>query len=163
MEERKTIFDYIGQVFFIFGFSMAVLNIFCLLFGEDAKEFSSMFSLGKEGLSITTMAQYFVVSILIVMARFLFFTDVVIKNMRVAVRTFCMLMSVIGIIVLFIICFDWFPAHMFLPWFMFFVCFGICFAGSLAVTVLREKAENKKMEEALAKLKQQDNGEGEAV
>lgn len=155
MEEKKTIFEYIGQVFLIFGFSMAVLNIFCLIFGEDAREFSAMFSLGKEGLSVAVMTQYFVVSILIVMMRFLFFTDVVLKNMKVVVRTFCMLVSVIGIIVIFILCFDWFPADMFFPWFMFFLCFGICFVGSLAVTILREKAENKKMEVALAKLKEQ--------
>ena len=73
MEERKTIFDYIGQIFQVFGFSMIVLNIFCLLFGEDASEFSKMFSLGKEGLSVPTMLQFFSVAVWVVFLRFFFF------------------------------------------------------------------------------------------
>ncbi len=161
MEEKKTIFDYVGMVFTTFGFTIVILTLLCFLFGEDAKEISSMFSLGKEGLSIAIMTQYLMVSVLIVALRFLFFTDVVIKNMSVTVRTLCMLLSVIGIIVFFIIRFGWFPIDMWIPWFMFIVCFGICFVVSTMIAVLKERAENRKMEEALTRLKQQNERSGE--
>ena len=157
MEERKTIFDYVGMVFNTFGFSIVILNIFCFLFGEEAKEFSNMFSMGKEGLSTDTMMQFFFVSALIVFIRFLFFTDKVIKNMSVVVRTLWMVLSSIGIVIFFILHFGWFPADQWLPWIMFIVSFGICFVVSTIITVFREKTENRKMEDALAKLKQQNN------
>ena len=157
MEERKTVIDYIGQVFITFGFSIAVLNIFCLVFGEDAKELSSMFSMGKEGLSVATMMQYFAAAVLSVLIRFLFFTDVVIKNMSVVKRTFWMLVLEIAMIVLFIWRFDWFPVDVWPAWLAFFISFGLCFGGGVAVTGLKEKMENKKMEEALARAKGESN------
>ncbi len=161
MEEKKTIFDYVEMVFTTFGFTIVILTLLCFLFGEDAKEISSIFSLGKEGLSIAIMTQYLMVSVLIVALRFLFFTDVVIKNMSVTVRTLCMLLSVIGIIVFFIIRFGWFPIDMWIPWFMFIACFGICFVVSTMIAILKERTENKKMEEALTRLKQQNERSGE--
>lgn len=156
MEERKTIFDYIGMVFSVFGFSIAVLTIFCVLFGEEAGEVSNMFSMGGEGLSVATMTQYFAVSACIIFFRFLFCTDTIIKNMAIAARTVCMVASAVGTIIVFVLCFGWFPADMWLPWILFIVCFLVCFAVSMAVAVQREKVENRKMEEALARLKQQE-------
>lgn len=155
MEERKTIFDYVGMVFSTFGFSIVILNVFCLLFGEDAREFSRIFSMGREGLSTAAMMQFLTMSVLIIFIRALFFTDIVIKSMPVIIRIFCMLLSVIGIVVCFILHFDWFPADQWLPWVMFIVSFGICFVVSALVAILRERIENKRMEAALAKLKQQ--------
>ena len=157
MDERKTIFDYIGMVFGIFGFFVAVMSIFCLLFGEEAREISSMFSLGKEGISIGMMMQYFAVSALIIAARFLFCTDIIIKNMTIAARAVCMVASSVVIIAGFILRFGWFPVNMWIPWILFFICFGICFAVSMIIAVQKEKADNRKMEEALAKLKQQED------
>lgn len=155
MEERKTVFDYLGQIFMIYGITITVLNIFCLLFGESAKELSTMFSIGSNGLRVSTMAQFFGVSVIVVVLRFVFFTDVVIKNMSMAVRTICMVILVLLTISIFILIFDWFPVHMWQPWAMFFLCFGICFIISMAVTVVKEKAENRKMEEALKRIKQE--------
>lgn len=155
MEERKTIFDYIEQVFSIFGFSVIILNIFSRMFGEDAREISSLFSMGKEGLSGAVMLQFFSVAVWIVFLRFLFFTDIVIKSMRIVLRTLGMVLSVLVVIVVYIFAFDWFPANDWVPWAMFFACFGICFAISLFITALREKTENRKMEDALKKLKQE--------
>lgn len=156
MEERKTIFDYLEQVFIIFGITLVVLNVFCLLFGEAAKEFSTMFSLGSKGLSVFTMAQFFLVSAIVVALRFLFFTDVIIKNMPVIRRTMCMVIIVLIIISVFISVFGWFPIDMWQPWAMFFLCFSICFFLSTMVTGMKEKAENRKMEEALNRIKQGD-------
>lgn len=156
MEDRKTIFDYIGQVFMIFGITMGIMSVFCLLFGEGAQTYSTMFSLGKEGIAVDTMMQFLLVSVCTVGLRFFFFTEQFIKNMTVPLRTVAMLVSEIAVIVLFVLVFKWFPADMWSPWVMFILCFGICFAVSLSVTVIKERMENKQMEEALERLKREE-------
>lgn len=155
MEEKKTIFDYAEQVFGIYGFSIIILNIFCRLFGEEAKDISSLFSMGKDGLSLAVMVQFFSTSVWIVFLRFVFFTDTIIKNMRVVARSAGMVASILVMMTVYIRVFNWFPVDDWLPWVMFFGCFGICFLVSLSLSALRERIENQKMEDALNRLKKQ--------
>ena len=159
MEERKTIFDYVGQVFVIFGCTIAALNIFCVWIGEDAREFSTMFSRGSEGLSTATVMQFFLVAVAITLIRFVFFTDVLIKNMSVAGRTFGMITMVLVVMISGIFCWDWFPVNLWEPWLMFALCFGLGFCVSMLVTILKERMQNRKMEEALKRLKEQEEGQ----
>lgn len=154
MEKKKTIFDYMTQVMCIFGFTMLTLNIFSLVFGNSAKGFSTIFELGNQGISAKITFQFLCISIFITGIRFLFFTDTFIKKMPIWLRTICMLSMVIIVIIIFIIAFQWFPADMWQPWVMFFICFGICFFSSYLVMVIKEKVENKQLEEALQKLKE---------
>ena len=154
MEERKTVFDYMGRVLETFGFSVAILNIFCLIFGDEAEGFSTIFSLGKRGLSVATMGQFFSASVWVVAARFVFFTETVIKRMSLVLRTVLMVAAVLASTGIHILAFRWFPVDMWIPWLAFLVCFGICFAVSVVVTAFRERMENRKMEEALARLKE---------
>lgn len=154
MDERKTIFGYLAEVLIVFGFTMVVLNLFCILFGASAKEFSTIFALGRKGIAVDTALQFLGLSVLIVGLRFLCFTDVVIKRMPVWCRTACMISVVLLVMVIFIFAFRWFPIEMWQAWVMFFLCFGMCFLGSLTVMVWKEKTENKRMEEALKKLKE---------
>lgn len=156
MEEKKTLFDYLAQVFVIFGFSILVLNIFCLMFGNSAREISTMFALGSRGIPTGVCFQFLCISAMVVGARFVFFTDTLVRNMPIWLRTICMLATVIAIIAAFIITFRWFPADMWQPWAMFLLCFGISFLGSCLVMAIKEKAENRKMADALQKLKEQE-------
>lgn len=156
MKKNETVFDYIGQIFLIFGFTIVCLNIFCILFGEDAREYSTIFSLGKNGLSVQTMLQFLLTSSIIVTLRFLLLTDGLIKKVPIAIRIAGMFASIILIMALFIILFDWFPVDMWRPWVMFFVCFGISAGISIAVSGWKEKMENKKMDEALQRLKKEE-------
>lgn len=157
MEENKTIFDYIGQIFMTFGFSILILNIFCVLVGGDAQEVSTIYVMGKDGLAVSTMIQFFGVSVCITGLRALFFTDRVVKNMSVAARSACMLTSVVVLIVLCAVLFGWFPVMMWQSWAGFLLTFGLCFVGSLVLMNLKEKTENRRMEDALQKLKAQEN------
>lgn len=156
MEEKKTVFDYIGQIFITFGFSIVALNIFCVLVGEDAQEVSTIYSMGKEGLAVSTMAQFFGVSVCITGLRAFFFTDRIIKRMSVAVRSVCMLTSIVVIIVFCAVTFGWFPVTMWQSWVGFLSTFALCFVGSLLLMTLKERTENRKMEEALQRLKEQE-------
>lgn len=156
MEERKTIFDYIGQVFMIFGFTMLILVVFCLLFGESARGYSTMFSFGKEGIGVETMLQFLLASVFTVTLRWLFFTDTLIKDISVVFRAVWMVLSEVLVIIVLILIFGWFPADEWLPWVMFFLSFALCFAVSVAVTVFMERMENKRMEEALKRLREKE-------
>ena len=158
MEEKRTIFDYCGHVFITFGFSILVLSIFCSIVGEEAREVSSLYSLGKEGLSVTTILQFLGVSVCITAFRTLFFTDGVIKRMSVTMRTVCMLLCVIVMIIVCAAVFGWFPIDMWQAWMGFAVSFGICFVGSFVLALLKERTQNSRMEEALSRLKEQEKG-----
>lgn len=153
MDKKKSIFDYLAQVMIVFGFAMLVMNIFCLAFGNSAKGFSSMFELGNQGVPVKTAFQFLGVSALIIGLRIIFFTDVLIKKMPIWLRTICMLVSAVIIIAAFIVAFHWFPVDMWQPWIMFFIYFGISFLGSYFVMAIKEKVENRRLEEALRRLK----------
>lgn len=154
MEEKRTILDYLAQVLTIFGFTILTIAIFCLVFGNSAKDFSTMFELGSQGISINTIFQFLLVSVLITGVRFIFFTDTFIKKMPVWLRTICMSTVIVIIIAVFIIVFHWFPVNMWKPWVMFFISFGISFLGSYFVTKIKEDIENRRMDEALRRLKE---------
>lgn len=156
MEEKKTIFDYLAQVLTIFGFSMLTLNLFCLAFGSSAQDISTMFALGNRGIPVKTVFQFLCLNILIVGARFIFFTDIIIKKMSIRCRTICMLTAVIIIIAAFVAVFHWFPVNTWQPWAMFLLSFGLSFLGSYFVMATKEKVENRRMEEALQRLKERE-------
>lgn len=155
MEKEKTVFDYASQVFVIFGATLLILNIFCLLFGENAKEFSTMFALGDRGLSVATMLQFLLMSVFIVWWRFLFFTDKIIKNMSLTIRTVGMFVTIVLTIIVFVLLFGWFPVDHWQAWLGFAISFLVSVALSLGISMLKEKAENEKMEKALERLKKE--------
>ncbi|MCI8484370.1 MAG: hypothetical protein HFH41_08525 [Lachnospiraceae bacterium] len=156
MEEKKSIFDYLAQILIVFGFVMVMMNSLCWFFGDSAKELSAMFLLGSQGVPVEIAFQFFCISVLIVGVRIVFFTDIFIKRMSVWLRTICMLTIVVVIIAVFAIVFHWFPADMWQPWVMFLFCFGISFLGSYFVMSIKEKEENRRMDEALQRLKKRE-------
>lgn len=153
MDKRENIFDYFAQILMIFGVTIVCMNIFCALFGEAAKGYSTMFELGNQGLTVSTMLQFLGVSAAIITFKFIFFTDMLIKKMSIAIRTVCMFACVLTTLVICIWAFEWFPLEDTVAWLMFAGCFIVSVALSTLISVLYERAENKKMEEALRKLK----------
>lgn len=156
MEEKKTFFDYLAQVMVVFGFAMLMMNLFCLAFGASAKGFSALFALGDKGIPVKIAFQFLGISALLTGLRFVFFTDTLIKKMSIQARTACMLGLTVLVISGCIILFGWFPVNMWQPWAMFLLCFGLSFLGSCLVVTVKEKAENKRMEEALRRLQQKE-------
>lgn len=161
MDQNKNIFDYLAQVLLIFGFSMLILNLFCIIFGDSAQSLSSMFALGSRGVPAEIAFQYLAISALIAGLRFLFFSDRLIKKMPLPLRTVCMLGSVLLITAAFIVRFRWFPADLWIAWVMFFACFLLSFVCSYLVMLLKEKAENQKLKKALDRLKKKETSNDE--
>ncbi len=161
MNDRKTILDYIGQVFGLFGFTMIIMMSFSIIFGEAAKSYSNLFDVGEAGVPAAIMAQFLVLSVINVFLRYLFLTDRLMKGMSLWLRIFLTVLTVLLTIILFIIVFGWFPIDMWQPWVLFLGSFLLCFLMGTFISTVQNKIENKKLAEGLAKLKEQwegDNG-----
>ena len=156
MKIRKFIYNFGEEIVKVFGFTIICMTVFCFLFGEDGKGYSSFFSLGKEGLAVDTILQFLMFSVLIVALRRLFFTDGLIQKMPMVIRKIGIYVSVLVLLVLFVILFQWFPIANIKAWIMCLLCFAGCATFSTIHYVVKEKEENKKMEEALQKLKNGD-------
>ena len=154
MEKKKGILGFLSQVFMLFGIIVLLMSIFAVIFGDDAKEVSTIFSLGSKGLSFATLIQFLFVIAIICVMRFVFMTDTIIKKMPVALRIILMFVSVIAVIVGFVLAFGWFPITETKAWIMFTLCFIASCVVSTFISVLSEKQENRKLEEALKRFKE---------
>ena len=155
MDKKFSVLKYLSQVFTIYGITMSLLNIFCILFGASAYGLSTIFSLGNEGLGVATSFQFLLAVSVIVGLRWIFMTDILIKKMPIAVRIIVMFAGVFATMLVFIFIFDWFPADMPLAWIMFIMCFVISCSVSTLISVLAEKQENLRLEEALKRYKEE--------
>ena len=155
MDKKPTIFDYLSQVFMIFGITILALNIFCLIFGESAREFSTIFALGNEGLSVKTMLQFLLAIAITITFRSIFMTDLIFKKMPLSARIIVMFAAAFLNIVIFVIVCGWFPVNNLLAWIMFIISFTVSCTASTLVSLLWERTENKRLAEALNKLKEE--------
>lgn len=155
MEKNFRALKFLSQVFIIYGATTLLLNIFCIIFGEMSKGLSGIFSLGSKGVSVAASLQFLLAVTVITALRVVFMTDILIKKMPIAVRIVALFASAFAVTVAFILLFDWFPADMPLAWIMFVVCFAVSCTVSTVISVLAEKHENRRLEEALRRCKEE--------
>ncbi len=161
MIKRDDVFRYLEQIVGIFGLSVIVLCIFTFFAGDTAKENSTMFALGSKGLPLQTLAQYFLLSVLINTLRFILFTDGLISRVSLTIRTFFMFFSVALLTALFAWLFGWFPVNRLGAWGAYLASFGFfCMLGSY-IMAWKTDRENKEMEEALKRLKEESKDKDE--
>lgn len=149
MEERKTIFDYIGQLFATFGIIVTIFMVFSLVIGEGTGEYSSLFRLGREGLTLPSLLQLLLLSLILTVCQILFLTDKVIKNLSLVLRYVFFFLVIMVAMVIMAAVFAWFPVDDGTAWFGFFISFAISMFISVILTRLEEKTENDKMQKAL--------------
>ena len=155
MDKKNGLLDYLSQVFMNFGITVVILNVFCMIFGEEAKTMSTLFQLGGDGLAVATMMQFLLIILLINGLRVVLMTDLLIKKMPLALRIVAMFASVFGITTAGVVAFGWFPVTDALAWVMFVGCFVISCAISTGISIIAEKQENKKFEDALKRFKEE--------
>lgn len=152
--KKNSIFDFFTNVLVIYGVTIIIMSLFCLGLGDDAKAYSTIFSLGSEGLSVATCFKFLLLNVIIVIFKWIFFTDMLIKGWSTIARTISMMGLVIVLVGIFALVFKWFPVDMPVAWISFLVCFLVCTIVSAAVSVAKEKSENKRLQAALDKLKE---------
>lgn len=151
MEEKKTIFNYISQTFATYGVIVLIFVLFSLFIGESAAEYSPLFALGKEGISLPILAQLLVLSVMITVAQVIFVTDVLITNLSIVLRNVLLFGTVFIVMVIMIIVFHWFPTNDITAWMGFVISYAVSMLVSVGITKLREHLENSKMQDALDK------------
>ena len=156
MDKKFSVLKFLSQVFIIYGVTTLLLNILCALFGTAAYGLSTIFSFGNAGVGIETSMQFLFAVLIICALKYIFMTDILIKKMPLAARIITMFASTFGVILIFIFMFGWFPADMPIAWIMFIICFIICCTASTLLSVLAEKQENRSLEEALKRYKEEE-------
>ncbi len=159
MKNRKTIFNYIGEALISFAVSILFLMIIGFILGEDVKTYSTMFSLGKEGLTFTTILQFFLMCCIMTLLNFIFYSDSIIKHKGFLFRTIGMCTGATIVVALLAVKFGWFPINEWRPWVGYATSFLIFFTISCGLMALKTKLENYKMEEALNRIKEGDKDE----
>ncbi len=154
MEKKMTVLDFLSQVFMIFGVTAAILMVFCLLFGESAQGYSTIFRLGSDGISLVTMFQFLLAIMCTITLRWLFMTEIVIRRMPLVVRIVLLFASVFAMILGFVFFCGWFPVSDPTAWLMFLLSFAVSCGISTLISVLYERTENKKLAQALLKHKE---------
>ena len=86
MEDKKTIFNYVGQMFSIYGVMIMIFIVINLIIGNEAGSVSTLFSLGSAGLSTATLLELFLLVLIVAAAQNIFLTDILIKNLALIVR-----------------------------------------------------------------------------
>ncbi len=155
--EKPTILKYLSKVFMIYGITVVILNIFTLIFGDNAKEMSTIFSFGGDALGVKTAMQFLLAAFILVSIETIFMTDTVIKKMKTPRRICLMFVSIFAVVSLFVAAFGWFSTDMVVPWLLFIICFVVCSAVSTFISAISERQENKKLEEALKRYKGEGN------
>ncbi len=153
MDKKFTFFGFLSQVFMIYGITTGLLNLFCILFGKAAEGYSTIFSLAGKGVSVATSLQFLIAVTIVIILRMVLMTDMIIKNMSLPARITIMFAGAFAVIVGFVFVFGWFPADDPLAWAMFIICFVISCAASVTVSALAERQENRRLEEALKRVK----------
>lgn len=156
MEEKITVFTYIKQVFKIYGLTVLIFILFSEAIGDLARGHSSLFSMGREGLSMDTLLQLLGFIVCVVALEYLFFKSRVIKIASVAVRSILFLLCTVVLVAGCAILFKWFPAGEVRAWIGFGISFVICSLISFLFSYLEEKSENQKMADALERMKKKE-------
>lgn len=154
MDKKMTVRRYLSEILTIFGIIVLILNIFCLIFGDEAKNDSTIFTFGSNALAISTMLEFLAAVALIVALRIVFLTDTIIKAAPLSARMILMFASALAVTIGFIFAFGWFPATDIVAWMLFGICFVVSSAISTFIAVFAEKQENQMLEEALTKYKE---------
>jgi hypothetical protein len=151
MESKKTIFNYISDVFTMYGVIVSVYILLSLIVGDYVGELSSLFRFGSAGLSTATLLQLLLLASIIVIAQNIFLADRWIKNMTVVLRNVLFFLTIMVATAVLIVLFDWFPVNDLKAWGGFFLSFTVSTLISGLISRLKERAENDSLQAALEK------------
>ena len=159
LDENRSVFGYIAQLLAMYGAMVIIFMIFTKCIGTSTRDYSTLFELGSEGLTLNTLLQLLGLAVLITMARVLLLTDNVIKNLKMVTRNVLFILSIFIMVIAFSIVFRWFPIDDVRAWIGFIVSFTLSMTASLLITRYIEKSENRRMQEALEKYMEKRSGE----
>ena len=149
MEENRTVFTDIRQLFATYGIIVCIFIALSPIVGKSTAGYSSLFSLGGQGLSLSTLLQLLMLAAVITAAQIVFLSDRLIRHMPIIPRHVLFFTVIMASIVVMVVLFGWFPVRELSPWIGFLVSYSVSMGISVLVTRLKERAENARMNSAL--------------
>ena len=153
MEDKKNIFDYIRQLFAIYGVMVLIFIVINLIIGNEAGSVSTLFALGSKALSTATLLELFLLGVIVTISTEHLPDGSSDQEHGTDRQQYPVLCNDTGRDNRFCSMFGWFPLNNPAAWIGFIVSFSVCAAVSAFIMRLEENAENKKMQEALNRLK----------
>ena len=148
-EKMKYLNWLVNKILASLGTGVMILGVMSCLMGDIGEKVSPIFSLGKAGLSIDTLAQFLLLAVFSVVVKDVFMTDRWIKNMSVFLRkSLYFFVIVLGVFVMSRL-FKWFPADAARAWIAFGIFFSVAMVFITILTRTKEITENNKLQEAL--------------
>ncbi|MBB2184436.1 hypothetical protein H0486_16265 [Lachnospiraceae bacterium MD1] len=150
---------FLGEVLVVFSVTMLFVSIIGSIWGDEIQNYSTMYLLGRKGISYITLLQFLIVSFLVTLVKSFFTSERFLKNRSTLQRIILMLFSIVLIMVVCIAVFGWFPINSFSGWVGFILSFGGCFACGTVIKIVRLEQENEKYEQLLSDYKKKRNSE----
>ena len=153
---KKRFVLFLEKLLITFAVIILVFIILAFFIGDGAKEKSSLFSLGNQGLSVSTLIQLFALSLAVCLLNVIFLTDTFLKNMVVVLRYVLFFILTMAVLASFSIIFHWIPNEI-KYWLGVFACFLVSTIASIFVSKLISKREDEKLNSALKAIKMKEN------
>lgn len=159
---KKT--QIIPSVAEIFTLSLVFVSVFNMALHGRAKELSqlsALFALCGEGISFKAMGELLLLSVVIALIKYLWFSDRFFKDMLLSLRITFMLISVFVLAGGASIVFHWFPKEMWQAWAGFLASFLLSTVLSFSVMMIESRIASGKYRRALAHYQNADREEGD--
>jgi hypothetical protein len=139
-----------------FTLSLLVISFFGLLvayFVPESKNVSTLFALGHNGLTYSTIFQIACLALIIALIIEFLLSDRFFIKMRYLLRYFIFYISVFIATIIFVVAFKWFPVDNLIAWVSFTLSVIACYAISSAITFIILKKQTKKYNKLLENYK----------
>lgn len=154
---NRRFISFVEKLLSTFASVIFIFIILTYFVGEGAKDKSSLFRLGSQGISIFTLIQLFALSLSVCLLNFIFLTDAVLKNTGIAARYVFFFVLTMAVLVVFSLVFHWIPNET-KYWLGVFACFVISSVASVFVSNMLSKKEDEKLNCALKAIRKETEG-----
>ncbi len=158
--ENKKILSSISETFTLAVIMMSIFNFVFEDKAEKVSQISELFALCGEGLTIKALAQILIMSTIISLLRYFWFSDKIFKNMMTLWRTTFMLGSSLLTMFALAMIFRWFPPHVWQAWVGGLVGFTVSTLVSFLFMFLKTKLESNEYQKSFDEYKNHTNEEG---
>lgn len=153
MEEKKfNIMKLLNRIGLSFVVVILVNMALGPLVGGEAREISTLFSLGELGISYEALYQGLLLATVCTVLSELLVSDLLFPKMLILWRTVIMFFVVGGTAGFLSMKFGWFPSDNLMAWTTYIICFVVCALLSTFV-VMKNRREDELMNEKLAEYK----------
>lgn len=163
MERKITVAQFAISTLVAFTVMILFLTLIGPLVGGDAKEISTLFSLGSQGISYATIRQTLVMALYASIVQVVFLSNWIVKKMMLLWRTILVFFFILTGIGALSVWFRWLPLNNTVAWVAYLFSFaGACSLSTLLMVVKtrRESAQvEKKLEEYKKRRQEKSKGE----